>query len=206
MTVRPAAAGLVAVLAVTGVAALWGLGQVTAARVIAEAQQHRFMPVTELLEGVAYNNEPTADPRTVRDVLKLGGDGVRRLFVATLDGAAQAAVIEARAPNGYGGPIDLLVGVRANGTLTGVRVIAHQETHGLGDRMLVSEGDWIYSFDGKRLGNPPQAQWAVRKDGGEFDQFTGATITPRAIVSAVRDVLVYVEQNRPTLFDGEAPI
>ena len=92
---------------------------------------------------------------------------------------------------GYSGPINLLVAVNVDGTLSGVRVVSHKETPGLGDKIETNKDDWILGFVGKSLSNPSEALWKVRKDGGEFDQFTGATITPRAVVNAVREVLKY---------------
>ncbi|MDX1654282.1 MAG: RnfABCDGE type electron transport complex subunit G, partial [Candidatus Competibacteraceae bacterium] len=94
----------------------------------------------------------------------------------------------------------LLVGVNWDGTVAGVRVLAHRETPGLGDGIEAERSDWIESFQGKSLGNPPAQQWAVKKDGGAFDQFTGATITPRAVVGAVRRFLEYYRVNRERLF------
>ncbi len=108
--------------------------------------------------------------------------------------------MSAVAPDGYSGNIRLLVGVQADDTLSGVRVVAHRETPGLGDAIDEQRSDWVYGFDGKSLGNPPLAKWAVRKDGGHFDQLTGATITPRAIVRAVRRTLLYYRANREALY------
>jgi electron transport complex protein RnfG len=101
--------------------------------------------------------------------------------------------------DGYSGRIDLLVGIRANGELAGVRITNHRETPGLGDKFEVGKGQWIFSFEGKSLSMPAPEGWAVRKDGGEFDQFVGATITPRAVVRAVRNALLYFQQNRDEL-------
>ncbi len=102
---------------------------------------------------------------------------------------------------GYSGAITLLVAVNyADQHLTGVRVVKHKETPGLGDKIEVAKGDWILGFKGKFLSNPSAKSWAVKRDGGEFDQFTGATITPRAIVSLVEDVLIYAHKHMQQLF------
>jgi electron transport complex protein RnfG len=103
-------------------------------------------------------------------------------------------------PNGYSGPIKLLVAVRTDGTLGGVRVVAHKETPGLGDKVEESRSDWILSFNDKSLSKPALAGWKVKKDGGQFDQFTGATITPRAIVSGVKNTLLYFQEHGKALF------
>jgi electron transport complex protein RnfG len=102
---------------------------------------------------------------------------------------------------GYSGEIKVLLGIDENGKLLGVRVLKHTETPGLGDKIEVGRSDWITRFTGKSLGDPPDAQWAVRKDGGPFDQFAGATITPRALVNAIRDGLRLFAARRKTLLE-----
>lgn len=116
--------------------------------------------------------------------------------------AIVAAVV---APDGYGGPIELLIGVYADGAVAGVRVLQHRETPGLGDAIEIDRSDWIRRFKSKSLGNPPLKAWKVQKDGGEFDQFTGATITPRAVVEAVRRFLVYFQIHRTQLLSAKEP-
>ena len=118
------------------------------------------------------------------------------------DGKISAAIIPAVAPDGYSGPIALLVGVNRDGTIAGVRVTDHNETPGLGDKVDVRKSDWILQFNGKSLGDPPRTQWQVQKDGGSFDQFTGATITPRAVVNQVRSVLDFVAAHHKEIFNA----
>jgi len=105
------------------------------------------------------------------------------------------------ARKGYSGEIRLLLGIDENGKLLGVRVLKHTETPGLGDKIEVNRSDWITRFNGLSLGNPPEAQWAVKKDGGPFDQFAGATITPRAVVNGIRDGLRLFAAHRKTLLE-----
>jgi electron transport complex protein RnfG len=107
------------------------------------------------------------------------------------------------APDGYGGPIQLMVAILDDGTLAGIAVLSHKETPGLGDAFEPQRSNWLESFTGKSLGDPPEDEWAVRKDGGAFDQFTGATITPRAIVNAVRRTLEYFELEREKVFAAQ---
>ena len=109
------------------------------------------------------------------------------------------------APDGYGGPIQLLVGINYDETVAGVRVVSHRETPGLGDGIDDRRSDWVLGFDGRSLSDPPPKQWAVERDGGLFDQFTGATITPRAVVKAVRDSLVYFSADKDALFTQAPP-
>lgn len=116
-----------------------------------------------------------------------------------LDGLEVTAVAFEVVGQGYAGPIRLLLGVGADGRVLGVRVLAHSETPGLGDKIERARSDWILGFDGRSLGDPPPARWAVKKDGGVFDQFSGATITPRAVVDAVRGGLETFAAHRDAL-------
>ncbi|MDO8926759.1 MAG: electron transport complex subunit RsxG [Sideroxyarcus sp.] len=103
--------------------------------------------------------------------------------------------------NGYAGNIVCVMGVSREGKILGVRVISHKETPGLGDKIEPAKGDWIHSFEGKWLGEPAADKWAVKKDGGVFDQFAGATITPRGVVNAVKGGLEFFEGNKSALLD-----
>lgn len=102
---------------------------------------------------------------------------------------------------GYGGSINVLLGIDTSGRLLGVRVLSHAETPGLGDKIEQQKSDWILGFDGLSLGNPPAAMWKVKKDGGRFDQFSGATITPRAVVAAIRRGLELFQRDRDQFLD-----
>ena len=108
------------------------------------------------------------------------------------------------ARDGYAGPIRVLVGVGYDGTVTGVRILEHRETPGLGDRIVSARSDWVYQFDGRSLSDPVVGRWAIRTDGGEFDQLSGASVTPRAVIGAIREMLVYFEANRDELFAAPA--
>jgi electron transport complex protein RnfG len=124
----------------------------------------------------------------------------RDLYVARRDGRATAALVPAVAPDGYSGAIELLVGVWRDGTVAGVRVIRHRETPGLGDAIDHRKSDWVEDFRGRSLNDPEPEGWTVRRDGGDFDQFTGATITPRAVVQATARVLQYVDEHHDEIF------
>lgn len=121
-----------------------------------------------------------------------------KVYRAHLDNQISAVAYEISS-NGYAGPITCIMGVAANGEILGVRVLAHAETPGLGDKIEIARDDWITSFNGRSLGNTSNRQWHVKKDGGDFDQFTGATITPRAVVKAVHQGLALFDANRGTL-------
>jgi len=113
-------------------------------------------------------------------------------------------ILPATARDGYSGDIRTLVGVRSDGSVAGVRVVAHKETPGLGDKVDLRKSPWILGFNDRSLDNPALSQWSVSKDGGAFDQFTGATVTPRAVILATRRALEYAELNRATLFETPA--
>jgi electron transport complex protein RnfG len=132
----------------------------------------------------------------------LGTDEAVTVYRARREGKPIALVMAPVAPDGYSGAIKLLIGIGYDGTLTGVRVSAHHETPGLGDAIDEERSDWIFGFDGKSLDNPPLDRWRVKRDGGAFDQLTGATITPRAIVKAVKKSLLYYREHRADLFAG----
>ena len=156
--------------------------------------------LNRLIPPQAYDNILLEDTLQVRDAAVFGTEQAVTVYRARRDGAPVGLVMATTAPEGYSGSIRLLVGVNVDGTLSGVRVVAHRETPGLGDAIDEERSDWIRSFDGKSLEHPPQARWAVRKDGGDFDQFTGATITPRAVVKAVRQALLYYREHQQALF------
>lgn len=125
----------------------------------------------------------------------LGSNKPHRLFIARKGYTPVAAVLETTAPDGYSGAIHLIVGADFNGNVLGVRTIEHHETPGLGDKIELRISDWITKFANQTVLDNNDSRWGVRKDGGMFDQFTGATITPRAVVKAVKQSVIYVQQN-----------
>lgn len=151
----------------------------------------------------AYDNDLLLDTLTIKPQALLGTDEDTLVYRARNKGENVAVVFSSIAPNGYNGPINLLVGVYADGRLAGVRVVKHRETPGLGDAVSVTHSDWILGFDNKSLTDPVAQQWKVKRDGGIFDQFTGATITPRAVVEAVHNALIYFDNNQVQLFGKE---
>lgn len=161
----------------------------TAARIAENQRRALLRSLNELVPRDQYNNEIYTDIVHVRNAELLGTDEPVPVYRARKDGWPVAAVFASMAPDGYNGNIRLLVAVRLDGTLAGVRVLAHRETPGLGDSIETERSDWIRGFAGKSLGDPKAEQWQVKRDGGAFDQFTGATITPRAVVGAVKRAL-----------------
>ena len=130
----------------------------------------------------------------------------KQVYLAKQNGKAVAAIIPVTATDGYSGDINLIVGVNVDGSIAGVRALSHRETPGLGDKVDIKKSDWVLGFDGSSLQNPELAQWAVKKDKGHFDQFTGATITPRAVVAATLRALQYAERHRAELFSNDTSI
>lgn len=125
----------------------------------------------------------------------------RTVYVAELPNQKPAVILSAVANDGYAGDIELLVGITYDGTVTGVRVTQHQETPGLGDDIDIKKSPWILRFDGTSLTAP--AVWSLRRDGGEFDQLTGATITPRAVVKAVKLTLTFYHEHKQLIFHND---
>lgn len=155
----------------------------------------------------------THDNDMLTDVIPVPLDALQALNVrsgsvihrARLNGEITALIVPAVAPDGYSGDIEMIVGVNRDGSLAGVRVLRHKETPGLGDKIDLKKHQWILSFNGKSLQLPLLDGWKVKKDGGEFDQFAGATITPRAVVGQVKRVLEFVTANQQSLFADIAP-
>lgn len=148
-----------------------------------------------------HDNDLFLDSINVHDPILLGSDEPIQVYRARLQDKPVAAILAPVAPDGYSGNIYLLVGIYYDGTLAGIRIISHRETPGLGDKIEEEKSDWVLSFNQYSLTNLSREQWQVKKDGGHFDQFTGATITPRAIIKAVRNCLAYFQYHREQIFE-----
>ena len=136
----------------------------------------------------------------VTDPELLGSEDPIDVFVPVDGTRPLAAVFASIAPDGYNAPIELLIGISiATGRISGVRVIDHRETPGLGDLIEIRKSPWIRQFDGTSLDDPPGSGWAVTQEGGRFDALTGATVTPRAVIGAVHRTLLYFQINRDEL-------
>lgn len=162
-------------------------------------QEEKMRLLAQALPPASFDNDPIHDARPLPVDPLLGLKHPGQAYVAAQGNTPVAVVLEAIAPDGYAGEIKLLIGIRADGRIAGVRVTVHKETPGLGDYIDISRSNWINQFTGKRLGAPVETAWKVRKDGGQFDYLTGATITPRAVVKAVHKALRYFEEHREAL-------
>lgn len=189
--------------AVAGTALVSYVHERTAARIAANEAAATRALINEIIPPDAYDNDIVKDTIRVAAPEALGSEEALTVYRARRDGEPHAAVMTVVAPNGYNGAIKLLVGVRHDGTVAGVRVVRHQETPGLGDAIEAEKSGWIAQFQGRSLDGTATSEWQVRKDGGAFDQLTGATITPRAVVRAVRRALVYFRAHRRELFARE---
>ena len=176
----------------------------TAEAIAANEREVLLRNLHALLPPADFDNDIASDTLALAPSPLLGTEARSTAYRARLAGEPVAAVLNSIAPDGYSGRIHLLVGIYVDGTLAGVRVVKHAETPGLGDGIETAKSPWIRSFDSKSLSNPDTPGWRVRRDGGEFDQLTGATITPRAIVAAVRNTLLYYRDNADIIFAEEA--
>lgn len=175
-------------------------------RVIIERNEEeaKLELIHEILPKQLYDNDLMRDKVELPPSEDLGTTRSEPAYRARLHGAPSALVFEATAPDGYSGKIKLLLAIRANGEILGVRVIAHNETPGLGDYIDIHKSSWIRIFDRTSLARNPPSSWRVKKDGGTFDYMTGATITPRAIVKAVYKALQFYEKKGAALFAAPA--
>lgn len=169
--------------------------------IIAQKQREALLEnLHALIQPEQHDNDLFSDRIDIRDTELLGSKDLIPVYRARKNGQPVALVINPVAPDGYSGEIKLMVAVNVDGSLAGVRVMGHHETPGLGDKIETERSNWIHAFTGRSLTNPDLEKWKVKKDGGVFDQFTGATITPRAVVKAVHNTLRYYEQHRDELF------
>lgn len=190
-------------LALVGTALLTWVYSLTGPRIAEQERRQLLRQLEQVLPAEAFDNDMHEDYIDVEDATAFPGRQTVRIYRALKAGKPVAVVMKLAAPDGYNGRIDLLVGVYANGRISGVRVLGHSETPGLGDGIELQRSNWILGFDGKSLENPTENGWAVKRDGGEFDQFTGATITPRAVVRAVRRALAWFQANSAMVFERE---
>ena len=174
----------------------------TEARIAANEQAWLERSLKPALAGVSYDNNLTESALTIPAPHELPGIEAALVYRAYNQGSPVAALFVVSATDGYAGPIRLLIGVDDTGTVTAARVLKHRETPGLGDFIDSAKSNWIDQFERKSLVNPDRALWALRRDDGEFDQVTGASVTSRAVVKAINETLLYFEANRETVFAG----
>jgi len=174
--------------------------QLTAERIAANERAWLERSLEPALSGVFFEGSVTESKLVIPPPHDLPGNDTAIIYRVFAEGAPVAALFAVTARDGYSGPIRILVGAGIDGSVTGVRIVEHRETPGLGDRIDQSRSDWVYQFDGRSLADPVEARWLLEVDGGEFDQLTGASVTPRAVIKAIRDTLIYFDAHRDEIF------
>jgi electron transport complex protein RnfG len=147
-----------------------------------------------------HDNDILKDKLTIAPNALLGNKQATIANRARINNTPAAVILKAVAHDGYSGDIKLLIAIKYDGSISGVRVLTHKETPGLGDYIDIAKDDWIKLFDGESLTKTSDKNWNVKKDNGQFDYMAGATITPRAVIKAVRKALQYFEANKEILF------
>lgn len=193
------AGSLLLVFAGVATAMLATTFDITRSEITHNEQQAKRALIAQVLPASLHDNDLLASAISLPADDMLGTRASSQAWVARKQGQATGLVLEAIAPDGYSGEIALLIGLRPDGVITGVRVTAHKETPGLGDYIDIAKSRWITQFDGKSLTQPRDAGWKVQRDGGRFDARAGATITPRAVVKAVHEALHYFARHRAEL-------
>lgn len=164
--------------------------------IAARAMEDRQNSLGQVIPASLHDNNPVIDNLTMQDT---EGQDIT-IYRARKAGQVTGVAYEIHG-SGYAGHMKFMLGVDAEGRVLGVRALSHKETPGLGDKIEIKKGDWILQFAGLSLGNPPAEKWKVKKDGGQFDQFTGATITPRGTVNAIRNGLEFFAAHKTQLLE-----
>lgn len=193
-------AAIMLAFAFIGTLLLASVFDVTRAPIEASEKAARLSLFKEILAAENYDNDLLASQVTIAPNALLGNRLPTIANVAKQQQQTAGVILEAIAHDGYSGDIKLLIAIRADGSISGVRVLAHKETPGLGDYIDIAHGNWIKLFDNESLEKTAAEQWQVKKDGGQYDYMVGATITPRAVVKGVKQALQFYQQNKQTLF------
>ncbi|KGJ87792.1 electron transport complex subunit RsxG [Colwellia psychrerythraea] len=189
---------ILALFAIACTLAVGLVSELTKDEIKKQEQQHLLKTLHSIIEPSRYDND-IANDCIMMSAPELGTSNMHTAYIARKSGQVIAVAITSTAPKGYNGNIDFIMAINNDGSVSGVRVLKHQETPGLGDKVELRKSDWVTSFNGKKLLSPNDSRWAVSKDNGMFDQFTGATITPRAVVEGVKSTLNYFTKNKGSL-------
>lgn len=191
---------IIAAICTSLVALTW---QLTAERIEINKKEFLERSLQPALAGLFFDTGVTESVLTIPAPHDLPGNDAAIIYRVYAQGQPVAALFVVSARDGYAGPIRLLIGVSMDGSVTGIRVLEHRETPGLGDRVEITRSDWALQFDGHSLRDPEPVEWAIKRDGGDFDQLTGASVTPRAIIKAIKATLLYFEANTDAIFEVE---
>lgn len=190
---------MLGLFAVIVAASLAGTELVTREKRAESLRKVQSQALEEIIPANRHDNILLDDVISIDDTELLKLKQAKNIYVARQQGEVVAFIFPTRAPDGYGGAIDSIVGINVDGSIAGVRIINHKETPGLGDKVELKKSDWVLAFNGKSLNNPDSNGWKVKKDKGIFDQFTGATITPRATVQSVYNTLLFFNKHKDAL-------
>ncbi|MFB0981692.1 MAG: electron transport complex subunit RsxG [Alteromonadaceae bacterium] len=194
---------ILALFAIACTAIVGLIHSLTKDQIVFQQQQDLLRNLNSIITEDSYNNVIYRDCYILSGAA-LGTVDSQKVYRARNNKNPIAAAITTVAPDGYSGNIELLIAININGSVSGVRTLKHQETPGLGDKIEVRKSDWIKSFNTQKLANKNDSRWLVKKDGGMFDQFTGATITPRAVVRAVKNTVIYFNEHKDKIFESES--
>jgi electron transport complex protein RnfG len=189
---------ILALFAIACTLAVSLVSELTKDRIKVQEQQQLLKTLHNIIEPSRYDNDIANDCIMIT-APELGSDKVKTAYIARKSGQVVAVAMTSTAPRGYNGNIDFIMAINVDGTVSGVRVLKHQETPGLGDKIEIRKSNWINSFTDKKMLSEDDSRWAVSKDNGIFDQFTGATITPRAVVKGIKNTLNYFNANKARL-------
>ena len=178
--------------------------QLTRDRITANEQAWLEQSLQPALSGLFFDSGVSESKITIPAPHELPGSEDAVIYRVFSGDSPVAALFVVNARDGYAGAIRLLVGIDINGAITGVHVLAHRETPGLGDQIESTKSDWVMQFNGRSLGDPETSGWKIKRDGGEFDQLTGASVTPRAIIKAIKETMIYFDANRVVVFAAAA--
>ncbi|HEX5127221.1 MAG TPA: electron transport complex subunit RsxG [Rhodocyclaceae bacterium] len=198
-------AAMMVIFTLAFTAMMAGIYMTTKPDIDKSAEEEKLRLINDVLPPDSYDNKLLQDTLKLGPTPELGLDAGGTVYRARKNGQPAAIVMEAVAPDGYSGRIDLIIAIKVDGTVSGVRVTQHRETPGLGDYIDPKKDKnkshpWITQFDGRSLATLPLERWKVKKDGGDFDYMTGATISPRAVVNAVAKAVNYANVNENKLF------
>jgi electron transport complex protein RnfG len=186
--------------AIVGTAILAFTYSQTHERIAQSVEKEKLQLIMQVVPPALFDNDIIRDTTTLAANVQLGTDAPTTINRGRLHGQPSVAVLETVAPDGYSGKIRMIVAIRADASIAGVRVVEHKETPGLGDYIDYAKNHWISVFDDASHARYKEGDWQVKKDGGQFDYMAGATISPRAVVKAVHKTLHYFEENREQLF------
>lgn len=178
--------------------------QLTEERIAANEKALLEQSLQPALSGLFYDSGVSESRLVLQPPHELPGSDPAIIYRVFAEDQPVAALFVVTARDGFSGPIRILLGVDIAGVVTGVRILQHRETPGLGDKIVSARSDWVFQFDGRSMRDPAVTGWAIKGDGGEFDQLTGASITPRAVLKAIRDTLLYFDAHRDEIFLADA--